>query len=277
MSNLQKNTSNESLRFGFGKNWKNFLTILNDERIIEAEKSLLTSLNKKNLKGLSFLDIGSGSGLFSLVATRLGAKVHSFDYDPQSVACTQYLKQKYAPNTTNWIIEQGSVLDKSYLKKLGQFDIVYSWGVLHHTGAMIQAFENVNASVKQHGLLFISIYNDQGGPSKRWTWVKKNYNNSSFSIKFLLEIYTLFRQWHIIFIKDLISTGNPFKHWNQYKKNRGMSPYYDLIDWVGGYPFEVAKPETVFNFFKNKGFKLIHLKTCAGGLGCNEFVFQKEL
>ena len=95
---------------------------------------------------------------------------------------------------------------------------------------------------------------------------KKTYNNSSFSIKFSLESYTLLKQWIITFIKDFISTGNPFKHWAQYKSNRGISPYHDLIDWVGGYPFEVAKPEDVFDFFKNNGFTLIHLKTCGRSL-----------
>jgi 2-polyprenyl-6-hydroxyphenyl methylase/3-demethylubiquinone-9 3-methyltransferase len=52
-----------------------------------------------------------------------------------------------------------------------------------------------------------------------------------------------------------------------------MSTRHDLVDWVGGYPFEVAKPETVFGFLRDRGFELRHLKSCAGGLGCNEYVF----
>ena len=57
---------------------------------------------------------------------------------------------------------------------------------------------------------------------------------------------------------------------------RGMSRWHDMVDWVGGYPFEVSKPEEVFYLFKSQGFSLIELKTCAGELGCNEYVFKKR-
>lgn len=263
------------LRFEFGKNWKNFLESLDENRIKEAEYSLKNALGASNLKGQTFLDIGSGSGLFSLAAKNLGAAVHSFDYDKNSVSCTQYLKEKFAPDAKDWIVEQGSILDKKYLKNLPKADVIYSWGVLHHTGNMYQAFENVSELVKPKGYLFISIYNDQGNTSKIWTWIKKTYNKAGPIMKWSLLIICLFRLWVLRCIKDLLQTGNPLKTWLEYKKNRGMSAYYDVVDWVGGYPFEVAKPEEVFEFFKNKGFKLIHLKTCAGGIGCNEFVFQK--
>jgi len=97
-------------RFEFGKNWQRFLSVLNDERIAEAEKSLRAMLETESLSGKSFLDVGSGSGLFSLAAMRLGAaRVHSFDYDPQSVACTRELKRRYFPDAHHWTIEEGSV------------------------------------------------------------------------------------------------------------------------------------------------------------------------
>jgi len=264
-------------RFAFGKNWLNFLEHLTEDRILEAEKSLKEKLNCTNLIGLSFLDVGSGSGLFSLAAYRLGATVHSFDYDKNSVECTKYLKKQYASNSNDWVIEQGSVLDQEFLKKFGQVDIVYSWGVLHHTGHMYKAFENIADLVKNSGILFISIYNDQGSASKRWKWIKEKYNNSATLIKFVLCCYTLCRTWIMTFIKDFLNSGNPLRSWVQYSKNyRGMSAWYDVIDWTGGYPFEVAKPEQVFDFFKDKKFELVRLKTCAGGVGCNEFVFKKK-
>src|SRR5262245_19550353 len=126
----------DQTRFEFGKNWTRFLESLSDIRIREAETSLREMLGVKSLHDKSFLDIGSGSGLFSLAARRLGARVHSFDYDRHSVACAAELKRRYFPNDSHWTIAQGSVLDDEYMLSLGQFDIVYSWGVLHHTGAM---------------------------------------------------------------------------------------------------------------------------------------------
>jgi 2-polyprenyl-3-methyl-5-hydroxy-6-metoxy-1,4-benzoquinol methylase len=151
---------NTGSRFQFGKNWQGFLSVLNDERIALAEASLKKMLSVETLNGRTFLDIGSGSGLFSSAARRLGAKVHSFDYDPQSVACALELKRRYFTDDTLWTIEQGSILDRVYLDRLRQFDVVYSWGVLHHTGGMWQALENVAKSVAPQGMLVISLYND---------------------------------------------------------------------------------------------------------------------
>ena len=99
-------------------------------------------LEMDDLTGKTFLDIGSGSGLFSLAARRLGAKVHSFDFDSNSYGCTMELRKRYFDGDGNWKVEQGSALDRNYIESLGKFDIVYSWGVLHHTGAMWTALEN---------------------------------------------------------------------------------------------------------------------------------------
>src|SRR5438128_11957621 len=108
--------SEYDLRFPFGKNWSRFLSLLDDDRIAEAERSLRGMLDVSDLRELTFLDAGSGSGLFSLAAKRLGAKrVHSFDYDENSVACTRELKRRFFPHDADWIVEQGSVLDEAYL------------------------------------------------------------------------------------------------------------------------------------------------------------------
>ncbi|HEX3100185.1 MAG TPA: class I SAM-dependent methyltransferase, partial [Pyrinomonadaceae bacterium] len=117
-------------RFEFGKNWSAFLSVLDDERIATAEASLKEMLECDTLAGKTFLDIGSGSGLFSLAARRLGAKVHSFDFDSNSYACTKELRRRYFANDDDWTVEQGSALDREYVESLGKFDIVYSWGVL---------------------------------------------------------------------------------------------------------------------------------------------------
>src|SRR3982751_2154040 len=149
-------------RFEFGKNWTAFLAVLDEERIAKAEESLKNMLEVEDLDGKTFLDIGSGSGLFSLAARRLGAKVHSFDFDSNSFACTQELRNRYFPNDPNWRVEQGSALDADYLATLGEFDVVYSWGVLHHTGEMWRALKNAVIPTRTGGKLFIAIYNDTG-------------------------------------------------------------------------------------------------------------------
>ena len=130
-----------------------------------------------DLRERTFLDIGCGSGLFSLAARRLGASVHSFDFDEQSVACARELKRRYFPDDPDWRIEAGSVLDAAYMKGLGEFDVVYSWGVLHHTGAMWVALEQAIGRVASGGgKLFIAIYADQGWKSRAWWFVKLFYN-----------------------------------------------------------------------------------------------------
>jgi SAM-dependent methyltransferase len=263
-------------RFEFGANWAQFLNVLNDERINLAEQSLLNMLAVSNLQGKRFLDIGSGSGLFSLAARRLGATVHSFDYDPQSVACTVELKRRYYLNDPDWTVEQGSALDKDYLQTLGQWDIVYSWGVLHHTGAMWQALENAVPLVRNGGNLFIAIYNHQRVMSSVWLWVKRAYNRLPHGLRWLVLGPALLRLWGPRTLYDLVR-GKPFETWRSYAKYgvRGMSAWRDVVDWVGGYPFEVATPEEIFDFYRSKGFRLDQLQTCGGGLGCNQFVFTR--
>jgi len=265
-------------RFGFGKNWIRFLRVLNDERIKEAEQSLRGMLEVDNLVGKSFLDVGSGSGLFSLAARRLGARVYSFDFDSHSVACTAELRRRYFPDDPQWKVERGSALDSSYLKSLGRFDVVYAWGVLHHTGAMWQALANVEPAVADGGRLFIAIYNDQLHWSGVWTAIKKLY------VHLPLVLRVPYTAALIVFMQAKTAPGSlltfqprRFIHsWTQYARtSRGMSRWHDMIDWIGGYPFEVAKPEQIFDFYRAKGFVLLKLKTCAGGKGCNEFVFQR--
>ncbi|MDH3383155.1 MAG: class I SAM-dependent methyltransferase [Deltaproteobacteria bacterium] len=261
-------------RFEFGENWRKFLQWLNEERLVQAETSLKNALEMQSLEGKTFLDVGSGSGLFSLAARRLGAKVHSVDLDPQSVACTNELKRRYFPGDPMWVVEEGNILDMSYVRRLGTFDIVYSWGVLHHTGAMWEALQNVDALVSDRGRLYIAIYNDLGPSSARWKKVKKAYNRLPKRLRFLILWPSFLYMWFPVMVIDIFR-GTPFRTWKNYSSvNRGMSPWRDMVDWVGGYPFEVAKPEEIFEFHKRNGYVLDHLTTRLSG--CNEFVFTKN-
>lgn len=263
-------------RFAFGANWQRFLRILDDERIDAATASLRTMLGVESLSGLSFADVGSGSGLFSLAARRLGARVHSFDYDPQSVACTAALREHYFPEDAAWTIRRGSVLDREYLSTLGQFDVVYSWGVLHHTGAMWEALKNVSELVNSGGQLFISIYNDQELKSRAWARVKRAYCSGAIGKYLVLAVFVPYFAIGGLAM-DTIQGRNPVTRYAGYKKRyRGMSVLHDWVDWLGGYPFEVAKPEQVFDFYRRSGFVLERLKTCGAGLGCNEYLFRKN-
>jgi 2-polyprenyl-6-hydroxyphenyl methylase/3-demethylubiquinone-9 3-methyltransferase len=266
-------------RFEFGANWASFLKTIDDARIGRAIDSLTKMLEVRDLAGRSFLDVGSGSGLFSLAARRLGARVHSFDFDPKSVACTAELRRRYAGDDAAWTVEQGSVLDADYLAGLGQFDVVYSWGVLHHTGSMWHAMENVLPLVAPGGRLFIALYNQQGSISRRWWHVKHLYTSSPTWLKpevAVLVYLPLELRSFLVYLRS----GKPhhyFANILHYRRNRGMSWWHDKIDWIGGFPFEVAKPEEVFDFYRRRGCELQRLKTCGGGLGCNEYVFQRKL
>jgi 2-polyprenyl-3-methyl-5-hydroxy-6-metoxy-1,4-benzoquinol methylase len=264
-------------RFAFGDNWTKFLNLLNDHRITLAEKSLQKMLGLNDLTGKKFLDVGSGSGIFSLAARRLGASVYSFDYDQQSVACTMEIKRRYFDNDSEWVVEHGSVLDVNYLKTLGQWDIVYSWGVLHHTGAMWQSMENITELVRPGGVLYIAIYNYQQIMTPIWTCVKQVYNRLPKGLRWLVLAPALLQLWGPRTIYDFIRL-KPFYTWRNYAEHgiRGMSAWRDVIDWVGGYPFEVAKPDEIFCFFHRKNFTLSNMVTCGGKLGCNEFVFNRN-
>lgn len=265
-------------RFEFGRNWSRFLALVDEQRIAKAANSLKVWLEVDSLEGKSFLDIGSGSGLYSLAARRLGARVYSFDYDPQSVACTAELKQRYFAGDLNWTIEQGSALDAAYLKSLGVFDVVYSWGVLHHTGRMWEALDNARIPAGKGGKLFIAIYNDTGSQSSRWKTIKRIYNELPRPLKppFTLLVAMPHEAKSLLRAVITFEMRAYVRSWIEPRPDRGMSRWRDIVDWVGGYPYEVAKPEEIFDFYRTRGFNLARMECGGVGLGCNQFVFENS-
>jgi 2-polyprenyl-3-methyl-5-hydroxy-6-metoxy-1,4-benzoquinol methylase len=258
--------------FAFGENWRRFLDVVDDARIVAAQESLEQMLGRHSIEGKRFLDVGSGSGLFSLAARRLGAaRVQSFDLDPDSVACTRELRRLYLPDDPAWRVDLGSILDEGFVASLGRHDVVYAWGVLHHTGSMWQAIEQAASLVDEGGRLFVALYNDQGARSAVWRRVKRTYNRLPRRLQpFMAAAAT----GPIVLAggAKAVARGRAAQ-----SSPRGMSRWRDAVDWVGGYPFEVARPDEVFGFLHERGWALERLVTCGGKLGCNEYVFRRAV
>ena len=264
--------------FSFGKNWRLFLQNLDEDRVKIAEGSLTDFLNVEDLKRKTFLDIGCGSGLFSLAAFNLGAeRIVSFDVDPFSVECCKYLHEQ-AGRPDHWEIFHGSILDDEFVDTLGTFDVVYSWGVLHHTGRMWDALEKTLGLVAPRGRYYIAIYNkiltrndSQSWIHSFWLAVKRMYNAHPWLGRYVLLPLAKSAYMAIVMAK----LENPFTHIANYRSLRGMSWHTDATDWLGGYPYEFATVEEVFTFIKRlrPEFDLINIKV-TGGRGLNWYLFE---
>lgn len=253
------------MAFSFGKNWLRYSIILDESRIVEAEKSLQKLLKRDSLNGLSFLDIGSGSGIFSIAAKRLGAqRVVALDRDDKCLlAVRQNVQQLLVSDLANSIeVVPGDVLTLETLQ-LGHFDIVYAWGCLHHTGAMWKAIGNTAQLCRVGGEFALSIYN-RTLLSPMWLQVKRLYNTSPAFVR-LFMVATL---------SAVRSTCRWIKGKHPFRSERGMSVWYDAVDWLGGLPYEYTSPGEVVGFLTDQGFKLIR-SVLTQRSGCNEFVFSR--
>jgi 2-polyprenyl-3-methyl-5-hydroxy-6-metoxy-1,4-benzoquinol methylase len=261
--------------FEFGRNWQRYIENYFDaERVDIAERSL-HDLIGEDLAGKVFLDIGAGSGLFSLCAHMAGsASVVSVDVDLDSVDACRTLRRAVG-DPDNWEILHGSILDPEFVARLGAADIVYSWGVLHHTGDMYTALRRAATLVKPSGVLCIAIYNRVTRrflTSERWQKIKCLYNISPLPIRRAMEAAYL-AAW---VARHVYRLRNPVRAGAEYKRSRGMALRTDVIDWLGGYPYEYASVDEIVSFCRAE-CNLEEVKvvpTDPRSIGNNEFVFR---
>ncbi len=253
--------------FDFGSNWERFSKRhIDHERLEMARESLKALLEKKNLVGKSFLDVGCGSGLFSMAAHQLGAKkIVGIDVNPRCVEISQANRDLLVPRAP---IEfyVASALEPEQLKPFGTFDLVYAWGSLHHTGAMWNAVQNVSRCVAPEGTMILAIYNKHI-TSPAWKVIKWIFNQVPPIVqRFMIYVFAGF----IYVAKFLVTRSNPLK------KERGMDFWFDVIDWIGGYPYEYAADQEVESFVTTHGFEMRRYIPAAVPTGCNEFVFEQK-
>ncbi len=260
------------MQFDFGKNWIEFANkALTPARIEAARADFISLFQGIPLQGKSFLDIGFGQGLSLLFAAEQGAHAYGNDINPKCAEALARTKSLLG-NANKVPVVIGSVLVDSIVGRLrgasggAGFDIVHSWGVLHHTGNMRRAFRNTAALVKPEGHLVIAIYNRHWS-SPLWRAIKWGYCKApSWIKKAMIGAFV-----PIIALAKFAVTGS-----NPLRQERGMDFYYNVIDWVGGYPYEYASCSELVRMVENLGFRCIRQVDAKVPTGCNEFVFRKR-
>ncbi|MCK5384423.1 MAG: class I SAM-dependent methyltransferase [Alphaproteobacteria bacterium] len=271
-------TTKTAHRFAFGDNWEKFSNIVSNREIDEAVENLSRIVQGISLDDKSFLDIGCGSGLHSLAAIRLGAKkVSAFDIDPVSVQTTQKLLSSYAHDAPV-TIEEKSIFDAIPANEQDKYDIVYSWGVLHHTGDMWGAIKKAAEFVAADGEIVIAIYK-KSPLCGFWRVEKSIYSRLPSLLQFPITL--LFSMLYLVGIS--LKGKNPIKYVKTYRSFRGMNFWHDMIDWLGGYPYESATSDEMKNFFCGLGFKVVSEYNVTPvkamglfGCGCAEYVFSRN-
>ena len=260
--------------FRFGENWSNFVKNVTPEQIDQATDELKRLVGAERMLGKRFLDVGCGSGLHALAALRSGvAFVEAIDFDPSSVETTrELLRQHYDGENSNYTVHVANILEPP---RLAEFDIVYSWGVLHHTGAMWEAIDQTTRFVRPGGRLVIAIY-VKTLFCGWWRLEKRLFSRLGHRLQTVVA-----SGYAGLCILRLLGRGiNPIRHIREYGRFRGMSWWHDRIDWLGGYPYESASAEEVVRFLEARGFVLAgSFGTKAGvgllGSGCAEYVFDR--
>ena len=266
---------NSTGRFAFGENWANYADRIDETHVVEATRSLQRLLGEGDLRGLRFLDIGCGSGVHAAAAMRLGAaRVDAIDLDPKSVETSKTTMNKFGMGDA-WSVERRSVFDLNP-ETDGQYDVVYSWGVLHHTGDMDRAIKQACSMVVPEGQLLVALYRKTMA-CRFWRVEKRWYASAGpNSQRIARMIYKRLRDI------DLILSGkSPSEMRDKYSQHRGMSQDHDVHDWLGGYPYESITPSAVNQLMRAHGFDLREQWTqrqTSGllGSGCDEYAFVRQ-
>ncbi|EKS36388.1 class I SAM-dependent methyltransferase [Afipia broomeae] len=273
--------SKESLKnldshFAFGENWASYSKLIGEPQIDHAKEGLLKLIPAENFEGCSFLDIGCGSGLHALAAARLGAsRIVGIDIDPNSVATARKVLTERNPDA-QWRVENISIFDLTPAH-FGTFDIVYSWGVLHHTGNLWQAVAKAAALVAPGGLLAVALYRETY-LDPFWKLEKRLYTSASPSVQNLIKsgYINAFRA------ARAITRQEPFADYiAKYSSRRGMDFEHDVHDWLGGYPYESALAPDVDQRLSALGFKAerVFARPKSSGIfgsGCDEYVYRSQ-
>lgn len=249
-------------QFSFGKNWEHFVDTAIDQTIIEKHlQELSWWIEPNKIQNKRVIDIGCGSGLSAWCLKQLGCReLHAFDYDQYSVNAAQNMFGNNRANDAGVTIQQGSILDNEYVQSLGKFDLVHSWGVLHHTGDMKKAISNAVSLCAEGGYLMIALY-EKGPRYQDDLKLKMNYNNADDDGK-LDMLYSYLKALNFRYQFELEKTNV-----------RGMNPLHDAIDWLGGFPYEVTNCKEVINQLESRGFELRKFKYKPEG-GCSVYAFQ---
>ena len=269
----EQNLKSVESHFAFGRNWASYAALIDEPRIEEATRGLLKLVHADQFKGRSFLDIGCGSGLHALAAYRLGvSRIMAVDIDPDSVATSRSVLAGSGARTP-WRCESMSVFDLDPARH-GTFDIVYSWGVLHHTGNMWEAIGKAASMVAPNGLLVIALYR-RTRMDPFWKVEKRLYAHAPRAIQSLVRA-----GYVAAFRLATLVTGRSFRNYvANYNSSRGMDFYHDVHDWLGGYPYETALAPEVEIKLTKLGFEAerVFARPMSRGIfgsGCDEYVYR---